>query len=196
MVLAQSSMTLLLGSMVTEGSDNIPDEVLHSNQSAFNYILGVNPISFSYVSGYGENSVKNIYSAIYSKDAKLTPYKCPKGYVTEGANSTNNRHLSKYNGKCYMDSDAEWTTNENTIYGNAAFILLTAAVMSRTETDKVQGDVNADGKFNIADAVLLQKWLLDSANVKLAVWKAADLDENGMINALDLCLMKQKLTNE
>lgn len=195
MVLAQSSMTLLLGSMVTEGSDNIPDEVLHSNQSAFNYILGVNPISFSYVSGYGENSVKNIYSAIYSKDAKLTPYQCPKGYVTEGANSTNNRHLSKYNGKCYMDSDAEWTTNENTIYGNAAFILLTAAVMSRTETDKVQGDVNADGKFNIADVVLLQKWLLDSANVKLADWKAADLDENGMINVLDLCLMKQKLTN-
>lgn len=196
MVLAQSSMTLLLGSMVTEGSDNVPDEVLHSNQSAFNYILGVNPISFSYVSGYGENSVKNIYSAIYSKDAKLTPYQCPKGYVTEGANSTNNRHLSKYNGKCYMDSDAEWTTNENTIYGNAAFILLTAAVMSRTETDKVQGDVNADGKFNIADVVLLQKWLLDSANVKLADWKAADLDENGMINVLDLCLMKQKLTNE
>lgn len=195
MVLAQSSMTLLLGSMVTEGSDNVPDEVLHSNQSAFNYILGVNPISFSYVSGYGENSVKNIYSAIYSKDAKLTPYKCPKGYVTEGANSTNNRHLSKYNGKCYMDSDAEWTTNENTIYGNAAFILLTAAVMSRTETDKVQGDVNADGKFNIADVVILQKWLLDSANVKLADWKAADLDENGMINVLDLCLMKQKLTN-
>ncbi len=195
MVLAQSSMTLLLGSMVTEGSDNIPDEVLHSNQSAFNYILGVNPISFSYVSGYGENSVKNIYSAIYSKDAKLTPYQCPKGYVTEGANSTNNRHLSKYNGKCYMDSDAEWTTNENTIYGNAAFILLTAAVMSRTETDKVQGDVNADGKFNIADVVLLQKWILDSANVKLADWKAADLDENDMINVLDLCLMKQKLTN-
>ncbi|MFR6495312.1 MAG: hypothetical protein ACLUOF_01935 [Ruminococcus sp.] len=58
-----------------------------------------------------------------------------------------------------MDSDAEWTTNENTIYGNAAFILLTAAVMSQTETDPVQGDVNADGKFDIADIVTLQKWL-------------------------------------
>ena len=46
MVLAQSSMTLLLGSMVTEGSDSIPDAVLHSNQSAFNYILGVNPVIF------------------------------------------------------------------------------------------------------------------------------------------------------
>lgn len=193
MVLAQSSMTLLLGSMVTEGSDSIPDAVLHSNQSAFNYILGVNPVSFSYVSGYGENSVKNIYSAIYTKDAKLTPYKCPDGYVTEGANSTNNRHLSKYNGKCYMDSDAEWTTNENTIYGNAAFILLTAAVMSQTETDPVQGDVNADGKFDIADIVTLQKWLLAVPGVQLADWKAADLYADGKVDVFDLCMMRQKL---
>lgn len=196
MVLAQSSMTLLLGSMITDGSDNIPDEVLHSNQSAFNYILGVNPVSFSYVSGYGENSVKNIYSAIYSKDAKLTPYKCPKGYVTEGANSSNNRHLSKYNGKCYMDSDAEWTTNENTIYGNAAFILLTVAVMSENRTDMVQGDINADGKFDIADIVTLKKWILAVPDTELANWKAADLCEDGRLNVFDLCVMKQKLISK
>ena len=196
MVLAQSSMTLLLGSMITDGSDNIPDEVLHSNQSAFNYILGVNPVSFSYVSGYGENSVKNIYSAIYSKDAKLTPYKCPKGYVTEGANSSNNRHLSKYNGKCYMDSDAEWTTNENTIYGNAAFILLTAAIMSENRTDTVQGDINADGKFDIADVVTLNKWLLAVPDTEPANWKTADLCKDGILNVFDLCMMKQKLISK
>ena len=176
--------------------DNIPDEVLHSNQSAFNYILGVNPVSFSYVSGYGENSVKNIYSAIYSKDAKLTPYKCPKGYVTEGANSSNNRHLSKYNGKCYMDSDTEWTTNENTIYGNAAFILLTAAVMSENRTDMVQGDINADGKFDIADIVTLKKWILAVQDTEPANWKAADLCEDGRLNVFDLCMMKQRLISK
>lgn len=193
MVLAQSSMTLLLGSIITDGKDNIPDEVLNSNQSAFNYILGVNPISFSYVSGYGENSVKNIYSAIYSKDAKLTPYKCPKGYVTEGANSSNNRHLSKYNGKCYMDSDAEWTTNENTIYGNAAMIFLTAAVMAEMDSDKISGDVNADGKFNVADVITLQKWLLAVPDVELSDWKSADLYNDNKIDVFDLCAMKQKL---
>lgn len=193
MVLAQSSMTLLLGSIITDGKDNIPDEILNSNQSAFNYILGVNPISFSYVSGYGENSVKNIYSAIYSKDAKLTPYKCPKGYVTEGANSSNNRHLSKYNGKCYMDSDAEWTTNENTIYGNAAMIFLTVAVMAEMDSDKISGDVNADGKFNVADVITLQKWLLAVPDVELSDWKSADLYNDNKIDVFDLCAMKQKL---
>lgn len=196
MVLAQSSMTLFLGSVVLEGIDNIPIEVLNSNQSAFNYLLGVNPISFSYVSGYGENSVKNIYSAIYSKDAKLTPYQCPKGYVTEGANSSNNRHLSKYNGKCYMDSDAEWTTNENTIYGNAAMIFLTSAIMSQTTPDLVTGDVNADNKFNILDIALLKKWLLDIPSIELANWKSGDLNHDDTLNILDLSLMKQKFIKE
>lgn len=196
MVLAQSSMTLFLGSVVLEGIDNIPIEVLNSNQSAFNYLLGVNPISFSYVSGYGENSVKNIYSAIYSKDAKLTPYQCPKGYVTEGANSSNNRHLSKYNGKCYMDSDAEWTTNENTIYGNAAMIFLTSAIMSQTTPDLVTGDVNADNKFDILDIALLKKWLLDIPSTELANWKSGDLSHDDTLNILDLSIMKQKFIKE
>lgn len=196
MVLAQSSMTLFLGSVVLEGIDNIPIEVLNSNQSAFNYLLGVNPISFSYVSGYGENSVKNIYSAIYSKDAKLTPYQCPKGYVTEGANSSNNRHLSKYNGKCYMDSDAEWTTNENTIYGNAAMIFLTSAIMSQTTPDLVTGDVNANNKFDILDIALLKKWLLDIPSTELANWKSGDLNHDDTLNILDLSLMKQKFIKE
>ena len=190
-VLAQSSMTLLLGSMLYD--DAISDTVLDSNQKAFNYFLGVNPISFSYVSGYGENSVRNIYSAIYSKDAALEPYKCPSGYVTEGANSNNNPHLSKYIGKCYMDSDAEYTTNENTIYGNAAMILLTASMIARTETTSVKGDVNADGVVNMADAVLLQKWLLTIPDVKLADWKAADVYEDDKLNVADLTAMKQML---
>lgn len=178
MVLAQSSMTLLLGSIISDGKDNIPDEVLDSNQSAFNYILGVNPVSFSYVSGYGENSVKNIYSAIYSKDAKLNPYKCPNGYVTEGANSSNNRHLSKYNAKCYMDSDAEWTTNENTIYGNAAMILLTASVMSGT--DKTIGDIPT-----------LRDWILAVPDTNLPDWKSVDLCEDDNVNVFDFAKMKE-----
>lgn len=154
-VINQSTMTLILGSILTEGEDAIPDEVILSNESAFNYMLGVNPISFSYVSGHGENSVKNIYSGIYSKTAKTEPYSCPDGYVTEGTNYYDNRHLSKYDGKCYMDSDAEWTTNENTIYGNAAMILLTASVISRIEreaTPILYGDANCDGIVTMADA--------------------------------------------
>lgn len=92
-----------------------------------------------------------------------------------------------------MDSDAEWTTNENTIYGNAAMIFLTAAIMSRIESSEVKGDLNLDGACNTADAVLLQKWLLTVPDTELNNWKNADWNADGILNAVDLNRMKQKL---
>ena len=55
------------------------------------------------------------------------------------------------------------------------------------------GDVNADGKFDIADVVLLQKWLLAVPDTKLADWKAADLYDDNRLDVFDLCMMKRKL---
>ena len=59
--------------------------------------------------------------------------------------------------------------------------------------EKIKGDVNSDGKFDIADVVSLQKWLLTESDAKLADWQAGDLYEDDKINVLDLCVMKQKL---
>ena len=61
---------------------------------------------------------------------------------------------------------------------------------------EIRGDVNADGKFNIADVVLLQKWLLAVPDVHLDNWKAGDFFEDGRINVFDLCLMKRELTEK
>lgn len=57
----------------------------------------------------------------------------------------------------------------------------------------ISGDVNDDGRFNVTDVVLLQKWILAVPNTKLANWEAADLCEDGSLNAFDLCLMKRAL---
>lgn len=143
-VIIKNTMTTYFGSILTEGKDNIPSDVYLSTESSFNYMLGVNPLSFSYLSGYGENCVKNIYSGIYSNMARLNPYDCPDGYFTEGVNNYDNRHLSKYNGKCYVDNDSEYTTNENTIYGNAAMILLTATIMSNSPDEEIDTDTETD----------------------------------------------------
>ncbi|MFR7472363.1 MAG: family 16 glycosylhydrolase [Ruminococcus sp.] len=59
----------------------------------------------------------------------------------------------------------------------------------------LQGDVNADGTFDLADVVLFQKWLLAVPDTKLADWKAADFCEDGIWNGFDLCAMKRKLTS-
>ena len=57
----------------------------------------------------------------------------------------------------------------------------------------VRGDVNGDGKFDIADVVLLQKWLIADSNAHLANWKAADFYEDDKLNAFDLSMMKREL---
>ena len=64
--------------------------------------------------------------------------------------------------------------------------------LTKTVPD-IMGDVNMDGAFNIADVILLQKWLLAVPDTHLANWKAADFYDDHVLNVFDLCLMKRKL---
>lgn len=66
-------------------------------------------------------------------------------------------------------------------------------LIQNSRPEKVKGDVNADGQFNVSDVVLLQKWLLAVPNTYLADWKAADLCEDDRLDVFDLCLMKRLL---
>lgn len=71
-----------------------------------------------------------------------------------------------------------------------------SAITTRVYTlfnDIADGDVNADGTFSIADAVLLKKWLLGSPDASLVNWKAADFHKDNLINAIDFTLMKRNL---
>ena len=60
----------------------------------------------------------------------------------------------------------------------------------------VKGDVNSDGELNIADAVLLQKWLLAFSDTNLTDWNRADLYRDGRLDVFDLCLMKKELISQ
>ncbi len=64
------------------------------------------------------------------------------------------------------------------------------------EPDKVWnlGDVNGDRSANIADAVVLQRWLLNKPDSDLTEWTAADIYEDGKLNVYDLTLLKQLIT--
>jgi len=68
-----------------------------------------------------------------------------------------------------------------------------SAADEETDFPVLMGDVNADGSFNVADVVLLQKWLLAVPNTDLANWKAADFYDDQILNVFDLCLMKRAL---
>lgn len=61
---------------------------------------------------------------------------------------------------------------------------------------RLQGDVNADGEFTIADVVLFQNWLLAKPDTELANWKAGDLCEDGKLNVFDFIAMKKLLIEQ
>ena len=64
------------------------------------------------------------------------------------------------------------------------------------DANRISGDVNLDGIVNIADVLLLQKWLLAVPDTYLADWKAADLCDDNKLDVFDLCLMKQMLLKQ
>lgn len=53
------------------------------------------------------------------------------------------------------------------------------------------GDANYDGKVTVADAVMLQKWLLGSG--ELTCWQNVDLCKDERIDVFDLCLLKRMI---
>ena len=69
-------------------------------------------------------------------------------------------------------------------------------VSNDTEAKRIKGDVNADGKFDTADVVLLQKWLLAVPDTKLKNPKAADLIDDNRLDVFDLCFMKKELISK
>ena len=71
---------------------------------------------------------------------------------------------------------------------NDALVLTINVINEITE-----GDINGDGAFNVADVVLLKKWLLAVPNAKLANWEAADLYKDGKLDIFDLVMMKKEL---
>lgn len=73
----------------------------------------------------------------------------------------------------------------------------TAETTTTTETEppkpqKLKGDVDANGKVGVADAVMLVKYLVTSED-KVTDPEAADMNEDGILNGTDLSLLKCEL---
>ena len=82
------------------------------------------------------------------------------------------------------------TTTTTTKMTDATTDIVTATT---TEPPVISGDINADSKTNLADLVLLQKWLLRVPKTKLANWQAGDFDKNQSLNGIDLIFLRRKL---
>ncbi|MFD2614869.1 glycoside hydrolase family 9 protein [Paenibacillus gansuensis] len=94
-----------------------------------NYMLGINPLRFSYVSGYGEDSLSAVFSNQFSYGGTR---RVPPGILTGGPNAYDAGHYSRFPGKAFRDVNSDWTVNEPTIYwvSNLVFVAAFAAEMA------------------------------------------------------------------
>lgn len=61
-----------------------------------------------------------------------------------------------------------------------------------SSSEFIEGDVNADGKFNVADAVSLQKYICGKGEIKNA--QAADMCKDSRIDVFDMILMRREIS--
>lgn len=55
------------------------------------------------------------------------------------------------------------------------------------------GDINLNGKNDVADAVMLQKYILSQEDLNIIGYNRADLDRDGRVDAFDMILMRKKI---
>ena len=77
--------------------------------------------------------------------------------------------------------------------GDGQKFILEAAEEVKTP-EKITGDVNADGSFDVADIVMLEKYILGAGT--LTDWLAGDLYNDGVIDVFDKIKMRKEITKQ
>ena len=152
-------------------------------------------------------------NAFFVKETGGKPGKIMAGYTPDG------KAVADWDDLCFTAplmlsaaaaGDTKWhdavrkevlDTGVDSYFGNTIAMLCLITddgcwLVPETAAAKPAGDVNGDGVFNTADAVLLQKWLLAVPDTQLADRNAADFSNDNKLNAADLSLMKQALLKQ
>lgn len=187
---------------------------LNGAREAMDYLLGRNPLSKSYITGYGENCTENPFHLFFANQADPRYPKCPPGFLVSGPNSlledpwvkplTYSENKVPPPQKCYIDHVESWSTNEVAIDLNAALAWVTFYLDEANNNKLVtsnKGDLNMDGVINSIDCVLLKRIILGfyinstPDNKTLDIYNNADTNNDGLINSIDYALLKRHVLN-
>ncbi|MGN0606994.1 MAG: glycoside hydrolase family 9 protein [Oscillospiraceae bacterium] len=195
-----SNMTVANAGMILGMAYDITgeDKYINAAVSQLNYLLGKNPLGECFVTGYGTVSPQNPHHR-----PSMSKNQAMKGMLVGGVNSSLEDDAAKAYlvntpaDKCYVDNWESYSTNEITIYWNSPLTCLISMIENSGNdmpTDTVKGDVNADGKFDIADIVILKKYILNIGEITDG--KAGDMNSDGDIDIFDLSVMKHEFLNK
>ena len=102
----------------------------------FDYLLGMNPTDYCFISGFGTKYPKHIHDRRSFSDGIAEPL---PGYLCGGANPNQTSDCGRNNypsiapARCYLDEDCSYSTNEIAINWNAPLVLLTTMIMNTFE---------------------------------------------------------------
>ena len=121
---------------------------------SMDYLLGVNPNTKCYVSGYGVNPLLNPHHRFWSHEVNDKFPRCPAGVLSGGPNHGMDdpyvkgagwKAGSKPSAKCYLDDIQSYSTNECTINWNAPLAWM-ASYLDSNSNGVLKGD-SQDNKY-------------------------------------------------
>ena len=110
---------------------------------------------------------------------------------------TDNQFASCYQEVINADNVNGLTIENNIIRDCENYIIGEHCKNVKTESNALvsKGDVNADGEFNVADVVALQKWIICAKDAEKSIveWKAGNFVDDDRLDVFDLVIMKREL---
>lgn len=174
---ASMPVSLAIGSRILGTFDEANLQAAAGN---LNYLLGINPLQLSYITGYGENRIRITHHEIFMRDFIV---EMPSGYMVGGPNNGK----AKFPAKAYNSSTIDWETNEQALNYNSPLIFLTAmledARLSESITlDRTAGTLNPGQETTVEATVApndatAKSVSAVSADPSVAVVKNASFDE-------------------
>lgn len=188
--------------------------------SAMDYILGTNPLSFSYITGYGGYHVRFPVHWFWRNEFDKTLPMAPSGVLSGGPNAgLQDKYVGllgmfpdkkdTFSQRCYTDSGEAWSVNSASLSWNASLAWVVSFLQDKagsvpegTDNHKtpsdtseiIKGDINSDGKTDLTDLSLISLFIIGDTEFTVDQKRAADLDGDAEIRLTDLAKYKQFLS--
>lgn len=176
--------------------------------AAMDYLLGTNPLSFSYITGYGSYTVNNPRNLNWAHELDPVFPSAPDGVVSSGPNAgLQDQYVralgfvpglnGNYSQRCFVDSAESWSTNSASLCGNASLswvVSFLSSLSGQTDSGKT-GDVNLDGKIDVTDITVLSIAITGDTELTEAQQKTADVDFDGKVMLTDLARLRQFISH-
>ncbi len=189
------AISLDIGSRIIGEYDEQNLQVASGN---LNYLLGINPLQLSFITGYGENRVHITHHEIYMRDFIA---EMPNGYMPGGPN---NNGKFNFPAKAYNQATVDWESNEQALNYNSPLTYLTALLTDEQNPAPAESIQFPDGESALLsegqtlklkatvtpDTATYKKLLVASGDSSIATVSNVTYAEDTGVTTIDVTAVK------